>query len=114
MQKRTGVPGIAASVVHSAEMLYAQGFGIRDVRTGAPVNAQTVFHLASVSKSLSATVVARVVGRKRIHWDDPITGHLRDFRLSDRYVARNVTYADMFSHTSGLPQYGGDLLEELG
>jgi CubicO group peptidase (beta-lactamase class C family) len=114
VQKRTGVPGIAASVVHRGEMLYAKGFGVRDVRTGVPVNAQTVFHLASVSKSLSATVVARIVGRKRIEWDDPIIGHFPDFRLSDLYVTRNVTYADMFSHTSGLPEYAGDLLEELG
>ena len=114
VQKRTGVPGIAASVVHGGQMLYAKGFGVRDVTTGVPVNAQTVFHLASVSKSLSATVVARIVGRNRIQWDDPIIGHLRDFRLSDRYVTRHVTYADMFSHTSGLPQYAGDLLEDLG
>ncbi len=114
VQRRTGVPGISAAVLHRGRMLYAKGFGVRDVNTGVPVNAQTVFHLASVSKSLSATVVARIVGRKRIQWIDPILGHLPDFKLSDRYVTRNVTYADLFSHTSGLPQYAGDLLEELG
>lgn len=114
VMKSTGVPGLAASVVHDGKLLYANGFGVADVRTGAPVNARTVFHLASVSKSLSSTVVAGIVGRKLIRWSDPIVGHLRDFALADPYVTRNVTYADLFSHVSGLPDHAGDLLEDLG
>ena len=110
----TGVPGLAASVVHRGELLYAKGFGVRNVRTGAPVNPRTVFHLASVSKSLSSAVVARLVGRKRVRWTDPIVRYLPKFALADRYVTRNVTIADMFSHTSGLPDHAGDLLEDLG
>jgi CubicO group peptidase (beta-lactamase class C family) len=110
---RTGVPGLAAAVVQGGELVYAKGFGVRDVKTGIPVNAQTVFHLASVSKSLSSTVVAGIVGRKQIQWADPIIEHLPNFALSDRYVTENVSYADMFSHTSGLPDFAGDLLEEL-
>jgi len=111
---RTGVPGLAASVVHRGVLVYAKGFGVRDVKTGVPVNAKTVFHLASVSKSLSATVVAGLVGRKLIDWGDPIVKHLPDFALADRYVTQNVSYGDMFSHTSGLPDHAGDLLEDLG
>jgi CubicO group peptidase (beta-lactamase class C family) len=111
---RTGVPGVAAAVVQGERLLYAKGFGVRDVDTGMPVNARTVFHLASVSKSLSATIVAGVVGRKHIQWSDPIIKHLPNFALSDRYVTSNVSYEDMFSHASGLPAFAGDLLEELG
>jgi len=110
----TGVPGMAASVVHRSELLYAKGFGVRNVRTGAPVDPRTVFHLASVSKSLSSTVVAGLVGHKRVRWTDPIVRYLPKFALVDRYVTRNVTIADMFSHTSGLPDHAGDLLEDLG
>jgi CubicO group peptidase (beta-lactamase class C family) len=68
-------------------MLCAKGFGVRDVNTGVPVNAQTVFHLASVSKSPSATVVARIVGRKQIQWIDPILGHLPDFKYLKAFEA---------------------------
>ncbi len=110
----TGVPGLAASVVHRGELVYAKGFGIRDLRTGAPVNSRTVFRLASVSKSLSSTVVAGIVGRGRVSWTDPIVGYLPNFALADGYVTRNVTIGDMFSHTSGLPGHAGDLLEDLG
>ncbi|MBV8992681.1 MAG: serine hydrolase [Pseudonocardiales bacterium] len=110
----TGVPGLAASVVHQGELVYAKGFGVRNVNTGVPVDAKTVFHLASVSKSLSSTVVAGLVRRKVVQWADPIVSHLPDFALSVPYVTDNVSYGDMFSHFSGLPDHAGDLLEDLG
>jgi CubicO group peptidase (beta-lactamase class C family) len=110
----TGVPGLAVSVVHQGQVLYAKGFGVRDIDTGVPVDAGTVFRLASVSKSLSSTVVAGLVGRKVVHWADPVVAHLPDFALSVPYVTDNVSYGDMFSHTSGLPDHAGDLLEDLG
>ncbi|MGO9781847.1 MAG: serine hydrolase [Streptosporangiaceae bacterium] len=110
----TGVPGLAASVVHQGELLYAKGFGVRDISTGVPVDAKTVFRLASVSKSLSSTVVAGLVGRKLVRWADPIVAHLPGFALSDPYVTANVSYGDLFSHSSGLPDHAGDLLEDLG
>jgi CubicO group peptidase (beta-lactamase class C family) len=87
----TGVPGLAASVVHQGQLLYAEGFGVRDIDTGGPVDAKTVFHLASVSKSLSSTVVAGLVGHRVVQWADPIVSHLPDFALSVPYVTDNVS-----------------------
>jgi CubicO group peptidase (beta-lactamase class C family) len=110
----TAVPGLAASVVHQGELLYARGFGVRDIDTGVPVDAAAVFHLASVSKSLSSTVVAGLVGDKVVQWADPVVSHLPGFALSVPYVTDNVSYGDLFSHSSGLPAYAGDLLEDLG
>ncbi len=110
----TGVPGLAASVVHNGDVLYAKGFGVRDVDTGISVDAKTVFHLASVSKSLSATVVAGLVGRNVVQWADPVVSHLPCFELSVPYVTANASYGDLFSHRSGLPGHAGDLLEDLG
>ena len=55
---RTGVPGVAVSVVHDGRTVYARGFGVRRVDEAAPVDADTAFPLASVSKSLAATVMA--------------------------------------------------------
>src|SRR5258708_38211276 len=74
----------------------------------------TVFQLASVSKPLSSTVVARAVGRGVVEWTDPVVGHLPLFALADPYVTEHVTLADLFSHRSGLPDHAGDLLEDLG
>jgi CubicO group peptidase (beta-lactamase class C family) len=112
--ERTGVPGLALAVVHQDEVVYAKGFGVRDLRTGVPVDQHTVFQLASVSKPLGATVVAGVVGDGTVHWDDPIVKYLPDFALADPYVTRQVTIADAYSHRTGLPPHAGDLLEDMG
>ncbi len=116
VQSRTGVPGIAAAVVHQGKLRYAKGFGIRNLRTGLPVTTDTVFQLASVSKSLASTVVAGIVSdpRNAVDWSDPIVKYLPNFVLADPYVTANVTIADMLSHRSGLPGAAGDLLEDLG
>jgi CubicO group peptidase (beta-lactamase class C family) len=113
---RTGVPGLAAAVVYDGELLYAKGFGVRDITTRVPVDPEgaTVFQLASVSKALSSTVVAGAVGRGAVKWTDPVVGHLSSFALADPYVTQHVTLADLFSHLSGLPDHAGDLLEDLG
>lgn len=111
---RTGVPGLAAAVVHDGTLRYAKGFGVRDVNAPARVDPGTVFRLASVSKPLSSTVVAGVVGKKLVNWTDPVVAHLPSFALADPYVTGHVTYADLFDHTSGLPDHAGDLLEDLG
>jgi CubicO group peptidase (beta-lactamase class C family) len=112
--RKTGVPGMAVAVVHRGETVYARGFGVRKADTAEHVDQHTVFQLASVSKPLASTVVAGVVGRGTVNWGDPVVKYIPSFRLSDPYVGRHVTIADMFAHRSGLPDHAGDLLEDLG
>ena len=111
----TTVPGVAVGVVWQGEVLYAKGFGVRQVGRPDAINANTVFQLASVSKAISSTVVAAAVTQKKgIAWDDPIRKSRPGFALADPWVSSHVTIADMFSHRSGLPDHAGDLLEDLG
>lgn len=113
-RQRTGVPGIAVAVVHDDQVVYSQGFGVRSVTSREPVSPRTVFQLASVSKPVGAAVVAAAVGRGDLRWQDPVRKYLGDFRLSDPYVTRNATVADMYSHRSGLPGLAGNELEAFG
>jgi CubicO group peptidase (beta-lactamase class C family) len=112
--KQTGVPGVAVGVVYKDQVVYAKGFGVRELGKSGTIDPDTSFQLASVSKTLSSTVVAEAVGHKTVGWDDPITAHDPSFALGNPYVSANVTIADMFSHRSGLPGFAGDLLEDLG
>jgi CubicO group peptidase (beta-lactamase class C family) len=113
-QNRTAVPGIAVAVVYHDKVVYLKGFGVREVGKPDTVDADTVFQLASLSKPLASTVVAGVVGRKAIGWDDPVITTNPNFSLKDPYVTRNATLADLLSHRSGLLTGSGDLLEDLG
>lgn len=112
--RKTGVPGMAVAVVHDGKLVYAKGFGVRRVGTHEKVDAHTVFELASISKSLASTVIAGEVGRGVVKWNDPIAKYVPGFTLADPWVGEHVTIADMFSHRSGLPEYAGDRLEDLG
>ena len=114
LMKKSGIPGMAVAVVHGGKTVYSKGFGVKDVRSGEKVDADTVFQLASLSKSLSATVVAHQVGTNAISWDTPIVSKLPWFALSDPVVTPMVSVGDMFAHRSGLPDHAGDLLEDLG
>jgi CubicO group peptidase (beta-lactamase class C family) len=108
------VPGIAVAVVFEDRLVWSGGFGVRDVASGAPVDADTVFQLASVSKPLASTVVAELVGEGRVDWDSKISDLDPGFQLSDPWVTREVRISDLFSHRSGLPDHAGDVLEDLG
>lgn len=110
----TGIPGLAVAVVHDGKTVYAKGFGVREVGSGDKVDPDTVFQLASVSKSVAATVVANQVGADTIDWTTPVVEHLPTFALADPAVTAQLTVADLFAHRSGLPDHAGDRLEDLG
>jgi CubicO group peptidase (beta-lactamase class C family) len=114
MLVRTHIPGLAISVIRNGKIVYAAGFGVRRVDTTDAVDADTVFQIASLSKSLAATVVARQVGRGIVSWETPVQKYLPWFALDDAWITGHVTIADMFAHRAGLPDHAGDELEDLG
>jgi CubicO group peptidase (beta-lactamase class C family) len=118
LMKASGIPGMAVAVVHGGKTVYAKGFGVKNgTEPAGPDNAvgpDTVFQVASVSKSLSASVVAQQVGAKTVDWNTPIVSQLPWFALSDPAATSMVSIGDMMSHRSGLPDHAGDMLEDLG
>lgn len=112
--RRSGLPGMSVVVVRDGQTVFAKGYGVRKVGEDAKVDADTVFQIASLSKSISATVVAHAVGQNRVSWDTPLVQYMPWFELSDPYVTGHVTVGDMFAHRSGLPPHAGDNLEDIG
>ena len=108
------LPGLAIAVVFQDKMVYAKGFGVRDTNTKQLIDADTVFQLASVSKSIGSTLVAELVGEGKITWDSKLSVLDPDFEMFDPWITREITIRDMYAHRSGLPAHAGDLLEDLG
>jgi CubicO group peptidase (beta-lactamase class C family) len=104
------VPGLALSVVKDGEILVAKGYGVRELESSVPVDAQTLFGIASNSKAFTATALALLVEEGRLEWDAPVINYLPWFQLSDPYVTRELTVRDLLVHRSGIPLGGGDLL----
>src|SRR6266480_585540 len=111
---QNAVPGLAIAVVFQDKVVYAKGFGVRDVNTKAPVDADTVFQLASVSKPIGSTLVAELVGEGKVTWDSKLSVLNPTFTMFDPWVTHEITIRDMYAHRSGLPEHAGDLLEDLG
>ncbi|WP_280435411.1 serine hydrolase [Nocardia carnea] len=112
--RETGIPGMAVAIVAAGKVVYQEGFGVREAGTEQEVGPDTVFQLASMSKPIGASVVAREVAAGPVDWDTPMRQLAPWFALSDPYVSDNATVGDLFAHRSGLPDHAGDKLEDLG
>lgn len=114
VMQRSGIPGAAIAVVSQESVLFSQGFGRRSLNPKLPVDGDTVFLVASLSKSITASVIATQVSKNVVSWDDPVVNHLPGFRLRDDYVTRHATIGDFMAHRTGLPFTAGDDLEDIG
>jgi CubicO group peptidase (beta-lactamase class C family) len=108
---KSGVPGMAVVIVKDDRVVYLRCFGTKNITTKEPVNPDTRFQLASISKSVTATMIASMVGNGELSWDDPVASLDPGFELSDPYVSSHATFRDLLSHRSDLPEYGGDDLQ---
>src|SRR6266404_1834690 len=111
--QENALPGLAIAVVFQDKAVYAKGFGVGDTSTKVPIDADTVFQLASLSKSIGSTVVAELVGEGKITWDSKLSVLDPTFEMFDSWVTREIAIRDMYAHRSGLPAHAGDLLEDL-
>ena len=77
------LPGLAVAVVHGDEVVFAEGFGVRELGREDPVDAHTLFQIGSVSKSFGAAAIGALVDDGLVHWDDPVVEHLPWFQVKD-------------------------------
>jgi CubicO group peptidase (beta-lactamase class C family) len=105
---RLGVPGVALGIWNQGEE-HVAGFGVTSVENPLPVDANTLFQIGSISKTVTATAIARLVETGRLDLDVPIRTYLPELRLADESVAARVTLRHTLTHTGGwLGDYFGD------
>ncbi len=102
------IPGLAVVVVKDGQVVAQKGYGVREVGKPAPVDAQTLFMIASNTKLFTGTALAKLDGEKKISLDDRVTKYLPDFRLYDSTSTRLVTVRDLMSHHLGFKTFQGD------
>lgn len=104
-----GIAGLAIAVVHDDSVVFAQGYGVREVGKPDPVDTHTLFAIGSNTKFFTAVALGTLVDQGKMDWDAPVTTYLPWFQLYDPYVTREFTVGDALSHDSGLGRRG-DLL----
>ncbi len=107
---RYRLPGLAVGVIENGEVVYVRTTGELVAGSGDPVTPGTLFKIASNSKAMTASVLARLVDAGKLRWDDPVTRHLPQFRMHDPWVTREMQVRDLLIHNSGLREGAGDLM----
>ncbi len=98
-------PGAALAVLKDTSIIFLKGYGLREFGKPDSINTRTVFRIGSVSKSVTATLCAVLVNEGVIHWDDPVTKYLPDFKLKSENATKKLTLRHLLSHTEGLPYH---------
>jgi CubicO group peptidase (beta-lactamase class C family) len=105
--KSTTAPGAAVLVIRNGRPVFRRGYGITDLRTLHPIDAQTNFRLASFTKQFTAACIMLLARDGKLHYDD----HLTDFFPEFPAYGKPITVRNLLNHTSGLPDYE-DILEK--
>ncbi|MFC7300833.1 serine hydrolase domain-containing protein [Cognatiluteimonas weifangensis] len=102
------VPGLAMAIVKDGHILSARGYGITAVDAAEPVDAHTVFRLASLSKAFAGTVAGLLVSEGALRWDSRVADFMPELQFSQPGAAQQLTVAEVLSHRVGLPQNAYD------
>ena len=84
------VPGLAIAVVKDGEVVLARGYGVSELGKNQKVTADTIFTIASCTKSFVSTCIALLVEEGKLRWDDPVMQHLPEFELVDPYLTKQL------------------------
>jgi CubicO group peptidase (beta-lactamase class C family) len=109
VMKTFEVPGIGLAIVKD-DAVVTRGYGVRKLGEPAPVDARTLFGIASNTKVFTAAALGILVEEGKIRWDAPVIDYLPWFQMWDPYVTRELTIRDLLVHRSGLGLGAGDLL----
>ncbi|WP_339251601.1 serine hydrolase domain-containing protein [Sporosarcina sp. FSL W8-0480] len=96
------IPGVAVAISENGEVIYQKGFGVRDLTTNGPVTPETIFGVASITKSFTALAIMKLVEEGKLQLEDPVSKHLPDFKLKDCGFTDEITIHHLLSHTTGL------------
>jgi CubicO group peptidase (beta-lactamase class C family) len=102
------VPGLGFAIVRDGALVYAKGFGVANVDTGAAVTGDTLFNAGSTTKAFTAAGIAMMVDQNKLDWDKPVRDYLPSFRLGHGDDYASTSLRDMMSHRTGLARH--DLL----
>lgn len=102
-RKEKGVPGLALVIVKDDRVIYAKGFGLRDVERNLPVTLDTLFAIGSCTKAFTAMAAVMSQDEGKLSLDDSPKKYLPYFKINDPQIDEKITVRDLLSHRSGLP-----------
>lgn len=103
--KDWNTPGFAIGIVVDDEVVYAKGFGLRDIEKNLAVTPKTLFAIGSCTKAFTTFLLGLLVDEGILEWDKPVANYLPGFKLYDEHATTHMTPRDLVTHRSGLPRH---------
>jgi CubicO group peptidase (beta-lactamase class C family) len=103
--KDWNVPGLGVGIVVKDKLVFAKGYGFRNLEKKLPVTPNTLFQIASNSKLFTATAVGFLVDEGTLEWDKPIKTYVPQIQFYNDELTANVTIRDMLSHRTGISRH---------
>ncbi len=100
-------PGTAVAIIDNGQMVYAEGFGMANIEKGVPIDANSMFNIASISKQFTAGAIAKLHLDGKLSLQNPIREYLPD--MPD--WADTITVEQLVHHQSGVPDIFGYMAE---
>ncbi|MCG2870541.1 MAG: beta-lactamase family protein, partial [Vulcanisaeta sp.] len=97
------VPGISIGIVKDGRLVYARGFGFRDMEAGLPTTPGTIYGIGSITKAFTALSILKLAEENRLNLNDPVEKYI-PLRL--RPFGEPVLVHHLLTHTSGIPALG--------
>ena len=97
---RYHIPGVAIGVLYQGEE-YVRGYGVTNVDEPEPVDGDTLFRIASTTKTFTGTTVMRLVEQGKLDLSAPVRRYLPDFRVADEAASAQVTLRQCLNHSAG-------------
>lgn len=99
--RELGVPGVAVGVLMDGQESYA-AYGVTSLENPLPVDEKTLFHLASVTKTFTATALTRLAEEGKVDLAAPVRRYVPELRLADERTTADITVMHLLNHTGGL------------
>lgn len=103
--KDWNVPGCGIGVVYKDKLVFAKGYGYRNLERKLPVTPNTLFQIASNTKLFTSTSVGFLVEEGKLDWDKPIKNYVPQIQFYNNELNNNVTIRDMLSHRTGISRH---------
>ncbi|MGR5983808.1 serine hydrolase domain-containing protein [Bacillus cereus] len=109
--KEQNIPGAAVAIVHNKEVFFTKTMGVTG-ESEKKVTSKTPFAIGSISKSLTALAIVKLIEDKKIKLEDPVQRYLPWFKLKNPQISSTITIQHLLTHTSGINTYEGLALSD--
>ncbi|MEP3211173.1 MAG: serine hydrolase [Maribacter sp.] len=102
--------GLSVAVIHDGKIIYAKGFGYRDIENKLPVTENTVFHIASMTKAFTGALLGILESENKLSLKDKPALYVPNFQFCNDKMNNLITIEDLLSHKSGLGNHGASMV----